>query len=510
MRKPSDSGVDWFVLLGGTAFLVLIVAPIVVAPERSSVFIDQAFKFLTTQFGVYYIIAACAIFLFLLAVALGRHGNHYLGPADKPPKHSGFSWAAMLFCTGIGSSLIYWGAVEWAFYYNAPPFGIEPQSESAILWASSYGMFNWGPVAWGFYCLPAVAFCCSYHLHGIPVLRLSAACRGILGDLADQWPGRLIDLMFLVGLLATAATGLAFGTSLVSSAFTRLTGMEDGFAMQAVIISLATSLIAYSVYRGLEKGIKVLSVINIILAMILVLFVLIVGPTRFILEMGVASVGIVVQNFFRMITWSDPLEQSNFVESWTIFYWAWWLALGPFVGMFVAKISRGRTLRQVIFGMLGWGSLGCAVFFIVLGNYALHLELNHVLEVVHQTTTESPSAAIASIIEILPMGQFWLAFLAVIGIIFAATTYDSAAYALAAGTTLQLPSDEDPSRKLRVYWAVLLGILPLTLLYVGGLTSVQTASIVASVPLLPIYFLMAWSIVRMLKAKPGQLGLGKA
>jgi BCCT family betaine/carnitine transporter len=225
--------------------------------------------------------------------------------------------------------------------------------------------------------------------------------------------------------------------------------------------------------------------------------------------MGVASVGNVVQNFFRMITWSDPLEQSNFVESWTIFYWAWWLALGPFVGMFVAKISRGRTLRQVIFGMLGWGSLGCAVFFIVLGNYALHLELNDVLEVVYQTTTESPSAAIASIIEILPMGQFWLAFLAVIGIIFAATTYDSAAYALAAGTTLQLPSDEDPSRKLRVYWAVLLGILPLTLLYVGGLTSVQTASIVASVPLLPIYFLLAWSIVRMLKSTPGQPGSGE-
>jgi BCCT family betaine/carnitine transporter len=210
--------------------------------------------------------------------------------------------------------------------------------------------------------------------------------------------------------------------------------------------------------------------------------------------MGVASVGNVADNFIRMMTWSDPLERSTFVESWTIFYWAWWLALGPFVGMFVAKISRGRTLRQVIFGMLGWGSLGCAVFFIVLGGYALDLELSDAHPVAYEAISESPSAAIASIVELLPLGSFWLAYLAVIGLIFAATTYDSAAYSLAAGTTLRLPSDQDPSRALRVYWAILLGILPVTLLYVGGLTSVQTASVVASVPLLPIYLRCVWKL----------------
>jgi len=499
MTTSRDTGIDWFIFTGGTLFLLFIVVPVVIAPELSAEWIDVAFKYLTAQFGVFYLILASTIFVFLISIALGPSGRRVLGPPGVKPDHSRFSWASMLFCTGIGSSLIYWGAVEWAFYINSPPFDVAPGSDEAIVWASSYGIFHWGPVAWSLYGLPAVAFCCSYHLRQIPVLRLSAACESVLGRQADRWPGRVIDLMFIIGLLATAATGLAFGTALITSAITRLTGMEDSFAMQFAIIGLATGLIAYSVFRGLNRGIKVLSLINIVLALVLIAFVALAGPSRFILEMGLASLGTIFQNLITMMTWSDPLERSTFVESWTIFYWAWWLALGPFVGMFVAKISRGKTLREVIFGMLGWGSLGCALFFIVLGNYALDLELSGAYAVAQQALEESPSAAIAAIIELLPLGDFWLVFLALIGLVFVATTYDSAAYTLAAGTTTRLPMDEDPTRKLRVYWAVLLGILPVVLLYLGGLTIIQTASVVASIPLLPIYVLLGWSVVRSLR-----------
>jgi len=227
-------------------------------------------------------------------------------------------------------------------------------------------------------------------------------------------------------------------------------------------------------------------------------FVLFVGPTRFILEMGVTSIGHMFQNFIKMATWTDPLRNAQFVETWTIFYWAWWIALAPFVGMFVTKISRGRTIREVIFGMLGFGSLGCALFFIVLGNYALDLDLNGVYPVAEQALGESPSTAIAAILEMLPLGKFWLVFIAVVGIIFTATTYDSASYTLAAGATRFLKADEHPTRYHRVYWAIALGTLPAVLLFLGGLTALQTASIVASVPILVIYILLTWSIVRTL------------
>ena len=499
MNSENGSQIDWFIFLVGTALLLAVVIPIVVAPDWSIGIINAAFQFITSQFGVYYVMAASIIFVFLLWLGVSRFGGIVLGPQGTTPAYSKFSWAAMLFCTGIGGSLIYWGAAEWAFYISDPPYGIQPDSDAAVVWASTYGMFHWGPVAWGLYCLPTIAFCCSYHIREVPILRLSAACGSALGRYTDRWPGRVIDLFFIVGLLGTAATGLAFGTSIVSSSITKLTGLPDDFRMQLVILILATSLIAYSVYRGLDKGIKVLSLINASLVLLFIAFVLVVGPTAFILEMGVTSIGHMFQNFIKMTTWTDPLRKAQFVETWTIFYWAWWIALGPFVGMFVAKISRGRTVREVVFGMLGWGSIGCALFFIVLGNYSLDLELNGVYPVKEQALGESPSTAIAAIIELLPFGSFWLFFIAVVGIIFTATTYDSASYTLSAGATRYLKADEHPLRAHRVYWAIALGSLPAALLFLRGLTALQTASVVASVPILIIYVLLAWSIVKTLR-----------
>jgi BCCT family betaine/carnitine transporter len=201
-----------------------------------------------------------------------------------------------------------------------------------------------------------------------------------------------------------------------------------------------------------------------------------------------------------MMTWADPLERASFVESWTVFYWAWWLALGPFVGMFVCKISHGRTIREVIFGMMGWGSLGCWLFFIVLGNHAFFLEQQGILPIVQEASEVSPSAAIASIIAILPFGTFWLFYLAVIGIIFTATTYDSASYTLAAGASRYLGEHDHPARWHRVFWAAALGILPASLLYLGGIRVLQTASVVASLPLLLVYLMLAVSIVRTLSS----------
>ena len=217
--------------------------------------------------------------------------------------------------------------------------------------------------------------------------------------------------------------------------------------------------------------------------------------------MAIVSVGHITDNFIRMMTWTDPLERASFVESWTVFYWAWWLALGPFVGMFVCKISHGRTIREVIFGMLGWGSLGCWLFFIVLGNHAFFLEQQGILPIVQEASEVSPSAAIASIIEILPFGTFWLFYLAVIGLIFTATTYDSASYTLAAGASRHLGEHDHPARWHRVFWAAALGILPASLLYLGGIRVLQTASVVASIPLLLVYLMLAVSIVRTLSAR---------
>ncbi|MEE3291130.1 MAG: BCCT family transporter [Pseudomonadota bacterium] len=496
--NKSKENIDWILFGIGSGTLLIAVCIIVIFPESSATSIESLYQRVTSQFGTLFVYAAVLTLGFLLYIAISQYGNVVLGDSAQPA-YSHFSWASMLFCAGIGASLIYWGATEWTFYFVEPPFGIEPRSDEAITWAMSYGIFHWGPIGWAFYCLPALALACSYHVKKIPALRLSSACSAVLGNKVDKWPGRTIDLFFIVGVLGTAATGMGFGTSLISSVINELTGIEDGILLQASILFLATVLIAFSVYKGLDKGIRILSTLNATLALIFVLFILLVGPTRFIFEMGTVALGNVAQNFITMLFWTDPLEQGDFVESWTIFYWAWWLAMGPFIGMFVCKISEGRTVRQLIFGMLGWGSVGCALFFVVLGNYALSLELAGDFPVIQQAIEASPSVAIAGIIALLPAGSFWLIYIAIVGLIFMATTYDSASYTIAAGTTRQLTEHQHPARWNRVFWAIALGLLPVSLLFIGGLRELQTASLVASFPLLIIYLILASSILRWLR-----------
>ena len=497
--ETSDApNIDRFVFGGGLLLLAGIVLAILVAPQWSAAAIDRSYAFITTRFGVLYVLAAVATLGFLLYIAVGRHGDVVLGGGGDA-EYSRFSWVSMLFCAGIGASLVYWGATEWAFYYLAPPFGIAPESDAALLMANSYGMFHWGPIGWAFYCLPAVGLSLSFHVFRVPVLRLSSACGEVLGGQRDRWPGRLVDLLFIVGTIGTCATGLGFGTSVVSSALNRLTGIADGIGLQIGVVMAATGLIAFSVYRGLNEGIRRLSTINAALALALIGYIFLLGPSRFIVEAGITSLGTVSGNFLRMLTWTDPLEGADFVESWTVFYWAWWLAMGPFIGMFICRISRGRSLRELIFGVLGWGSLGCALFFMVLGGYAQYLEINDIYPVVSEATEVSPSVALAGMISILPLGSVLVLLLAMIGLAFVATTYDSAAYTLAAGATRHLQTGEHPARLHRVFWAFALGALPLSLLFLGGLRELQTASLLASLPILAVYAMLGLSIWRMLE-----------
>ena len=221
--------------------------------------------------------------------------------------------------------------------------------------------------------------------------------------------------------------------------------------------------------------------------------------------MGTNSIGLVLQNYLKMNTWTDPIANTGFVETWTIFYWAWWIALGPFVGMFVTKISRGRSIRQLILGVVGFGSLGCTVYFVVLGNYALHLQLNHLLPVIDilNDPERGHATVVISVILSLPLGTWVLPLFGGICIIFMATTYDSAAYTLASAATSQLESGEHPARWHRVFWAFALGILPITLLFLGGLESLQTAAVVVSFPLIFVGVLMSMSLVRSLRQDHG-------
>ncbi|TKD70019.1 BCCT family transporter [Pseudalkalibacillus hwajinpoensis] len=492
--------IDWPTFLGALSLLLLVTVPLVLFPKSGKEFVDKANEFITTQFGVLYLIVGLGIFFFLIYVAFSDNGRVKLGEEDERPEFNNFSWAGMLFCAGIGSSILYWGTIEWAYYYQGPPFGVEPGTKEAILWASTYGIFHWGPIAWAIYTLPALPMAYFYYVRKKPVLKISEATRPLIGKYADGPLGTVIDVLFMFGLLGGAGTTLALGTPMIAEGINVLTGIPVTMVLKTMILILVTAIFAISAYSGLRKGIKVLSDVNLILSIVLLLFVLIFGPTRFLVETTTNSVGFLLDNFFHMSTWTEPFnslgpyEKTDFPESWTVFYWAWWLVYAPFVGLFVAKISRGRSIKQMILGTIGYGTFGSILFFGILGNYGLHMQLMGKFDVVSVLNDRGAPRAIIEIIGQLPLSWLMIFIFVILAIIFLATTFDSSSYILA--SVVQHEVEDEPLRWNRLFWAFALCLMPLVLMFVGGLSTLQTASIVGGFPLLFIMIMLGWSFMR--------------
>ncbi|MCH7506112.1 MAG: BCCT family transporter [Proteobacteria bacterium] len=495
--------VDWPSFSAAVAIITLVSIPLVLFPESGGKVLVELYGFISSKFGFLYLIAGMAALILLLWLALGRYGKIRLAAGDEQPEFGDFSWAAMLFCAGVGAGLMYWAPIEWAYYIEAPPYGLEAGSTAAAEWAATYGIFHWGPTAWAFYCLPTIAIAYPYYVKKVPFLRLSTGCHYFFSGEEETRAERLIDWLFMIGLLGGAGTSLGFSTPMIAACIARITGWEADFGLEFAVVLVSVALFATSVWFGLKKGIKRLSDINMWLALMLLAFVLLVGPTIFLLKTSVNSLGLMMQNFIKMNSWTDAFTDSGFVENWTIFYWAWWIAYGPFVGMFVTRISRGRSIRQVILGMLGYGSLGAAVFYMILGNYGLHLETTGTLAVTSVLANDGGPAAIVAILGQLPFAAAVIAVFAVIALIFSATTYDSASYILASCATRRLRAGEDPDRWHRVFWAMALAVLPLTLMFVGGLKTLQTVTLIVSLPLIFVGVLMAVALVRQLRADHG-------
>lgn len=496
----TDHNVDWFIFSGTIVVVVAVCLPLILYPEAGLKAVRSNFDFITTHFGVVYIWSAIAGLAFLLWLALGRYGRVLLGPDGCKPEFSTFSWGSMIFCGGIGATILYWGTIEWVYYYQSPPFGVAPGTTAALQWAISYPLFHWGVAGWMFNCIPAVAMAYAYHVRNVPSLRLSAACRSVLGKRADGPAGRLIDLIFMVGLVGGSATGIGFSAPLITASVSRFAGIPEESYMTLMTVFLGTCIFAISVYVGIDRGIRRLSNFNVVLALAFLLFILLAGPTVFILKTSTDALGFMIHNFLRMISWTDPIENSGFVQNWTIFYWAWWIALGPYMGIFISKISRGRTIREMIFGVIGFGALGCTLFFCILGNYALHLERTGLVPVIETLNEQSASAAIVTVLTTLPSGRWLLPPFALMCLIFMATTYDSASYTLSACATRRLPADRHPARWHRVFWALSLGILPTTLLLLGDLRSLQSSVVIVSLPLIAIGVIMCVALVRSLRS----------
>jgi BCCT family betaine/carnitine transporter len=504
---PIDKQVFWPALL----VVVGAIVPLVALPERSGAFLDLIFGFITHNLGFLFLWFTVAALGMLLWFAFGKYGRVRFGGEDAAPEFRYLSWIGMLFCAGIGTSLLYWATIEWVYYYQAPPFGIAPESAEAAHWAAMYGLFHWGPMAWALYCIPALPIAYAFHNRKIPFLRISQACRGVIGDRADGPLGKLIDVLFIFGLVGGTGTSLGLGTPILSESISTLTGIARTFALDAFVIVVWTAIFGTTVYLGMEKGIKRLAEANVYLGFFLLAFVLVFGPTVFILDTFTNSLGLLATNFLRMSLYTDPAGGSGFPQTWTVFYWAWWIAYAPFMGLFVARISRGRTIREVVGANLVWGSLGCWLFFATFGNTALHDQLNGTVPVIKIMNEVSPQAAIVAVVNALPMGTFILILFVAMAFIYSATTLQASAYTIASVASRDLVAGEsEPLRWNRLFWALALGGMAVALMYLGGLKPLQTMSLIVALPLIVVISLSVWSFLRWLKEdQAGELKPGK-
>ena len=497
--QPKAAHLDIKVFLISIATLILVSLVLIFIPEQAALSANAAKTWITTNFGWFYLLSGVLPLTFAAWLAFGRYGQVKLGAKDEEPEYSNTSWIGMMFTASMGASLIAWGFAEPIFYIHTPPLGIAAESARAFEFAHMYPLFHWGVVPWAIYCLPSIPIAYMLFVHKTPSLKISDSCDEAIPKRGRNLWRMMIDIFVVLGIVGGVATSLGFGVPLVSSLAVELLGVPDNLTTKLCVILLWTIIFGTSAYLGLKKGIKILADVNLVLMFFVMGFIVLLGPTVYILSLTTNSFGLMLDNFTRMSFWTDPISLGGFPEDWTIFYWAWWIAYAPMMGLFFGRISRGRTIKNVVVGITGFGALGTFLFLSIAGAYVLYLESNGVIDASLIMTEQGMAPLVAQVIEQLPFKIFIVGVVTVLSVIFYATTFDSAAYILASICTNDLPSNEEPSALNRLAWASGLGIMAVGLMVTGGIETIKAMSIVSSLPIIPIVFMMCYTLHCWLK-----------
>jgi glycine betaine transporter len=474
---------------------VIFIAWGVIAPEDLAERTSAIQTALQQKFGWFYLLSATGFLVFSIYLIFSKYGKIKLGKDTDKPDYNTMTWFAMLFSAGMGIGLVFWGVAEPMYHLYGPPVG-EAETGQAAQAALQYSFFHWGLHPWGIYTVIALALAYFKFRKGAPGL-ISHIFRPILKDRVEGPIGKLIDIIAVFATVFGVATSLGFGAAQISGGFSFLNNnVANNFTTQLIIIIVVTVLFTLSASTGLNRGIKYLSNINIILALLLMFFLLFAGPTNFIMDVFTTTIGTYLQNLPRMSFRMGPFNESSgdWIQSWTIFYWAWWIAWAPFVGTFIARISKGRTIREFVIGVLAVPTIFGALWFSVFGGSGIYLEMFEGVSIYNVMADAGTEVALFSVLEQFPLG----AVMSVIAIIlistFFITSADSATFVLGMLTT---NGSLNPPNYIKFVWGILISASAAILLYTGGLAALQTASIIAA---FPFTIIMIFIVVSVLKA----------
>ena len=452
-------------------------------------------SFVIETFGWFYLLAVGIFVFVVLFLAISGYGRLKLGPDEAEPDYSYVSWLAMLFAAGMGIGLMFYAVSEPILHYSVPPEA-DPRSFDAARQAMSITFFHWGIHAWAIYAIVGLSLAYFSFRYNLP-LTVRSGFYPLIKDRINGPIGDAVDIFAICGTLFGIATSLGVGVMQINAGLNYLLDIPQTVWVQVVLIAVVTGLATLSVVSGLDVGIRRLSEANLIVAILLMLFVLVVGPTEFIFRAFVQNVGTYLDTFIERTFKLYAYEPRDWVSNWTLFYWAWWISWSPFVGMFIARISRGRTVREFVVGVLFVPSAFTFFWMTVFGNTAISLDMTTANGAISQAVGADISVALFQFFEYLPLSAVTSTLGIVLVAVFFVTSSDSGSMVvdtIASGGTAETPLWQ------RIYWCGLEGAVAALLLLTGGLTALQTMTLISALPFTVILLLMAFGLVRGMRA----------
>jgi len=495
---PEDQGSAWYkldvhpwVFFTSAGIIVLFVALTLFFENNVDNLFHEVQGAVSNYAGWFFVGTMNIILIFVVALLLGRFGDIRIGGEGAKPEFSTLAWFAMLFSAGMGIGLLFYGVAEPMFHFVASPLA-EPGTPEAARVAMDFTFLHWGLHPWSIYALVGLALAFFSFNKGLP-LSIRSVFHPLLGERIYGPIGNVIDIMATVATMFGVATSLGLGVQQVNAGLHHLFGaIPQNTVVQLVLIAVITSIATWSVVRGLDAGIKLLSQINVVAATALMLFVLLLGPTLFILNAFIENLGVYVQHFPSLSTWNETYENTEWQNGWTVFYWGWWIAWSPFVGMFIARVSYGRTVREFIKGVLLVPALVTFLWVTVFGDAALNIEMFGDGGIA-KAVQENIPVSLFVLLEHFPFSGVTSLLAVVVVVTFFVTSSDSGSLVI---DIITAGGNTEPPKIQRIFWAVTEGAVAAALLLGGGLVALQTAAISTGLPFAIILLGMCWALHR--------------
>lgn len=455
---------------------------------------DKIFSILTVDFGWSYLVSMTAFVGFCIFIAFSKYGKIKLGPDDSKPEYNTISWFAMLFGAGMGVGLVFWGVAEPLSHFIAP-MGLEPGTAEAADFAMKTSFMHWGIHPWANYCIIGLALAYFQFRKGKPGL-ISSIFEPLIGEKGVKGPiGKTIDILAIFATVAGVTTSLGLGVLQINSGINYLFGIPETLLIQIIIIVIFSVIYIWSAVAGIEKGIKIVSDINLYLAFGLMVVAVIIGPNLNMINSFVNGLGQYIGNFVSDSLYTNTYGDNSWVNAWRIFYWAWWIAWAPFVGAFIARISKGRTIKEFIFGVVLAPAIGSMIWFAIFGSLGINLGIEGTLSTEVMTKiVSSPETALFIVMENYSLGKILSIVSMILVCTFFVTSANSGTFVL---SMLSTEGNLNPPNSKKVVWGVVQSLLAIGLLIAGGLKPLQTISIVAAFPFI---FIMIFACVSLIKA----------